>query len=351
MGKEKVSIIIPVHNIEKYIDRCIRSIINQSYRNIEIILVDDGSTDSSPQIVDRWGFKDKRIRCIHQENGGLSAARNAGIKLATGQYILFVDGDDYVSENCIFSLIETVHQYKNGVDVVCFPYYRVFKCSKVFTKLFESNRYFEQSEVREIILQKLIGPSSDTEKLTINDMDRLNTAWGKLYRTQLVKNHSFTDTKIIGPEDGWFNVQIFFEAKNAVYTEDCYYCYEKNNERSLLHTYDDNYYLKRKKLYNLMETFLLKNQMEKWNDNLKNREVLEFFSIALKVADSNLTLYRKIEEINRVLEDEDYINAIKRFPFNHLSFGWKVFWKMCEKRKSEKILGLITVYLKGRRMR
>ena len=94
--KVLVSIVVPVYNVEKYLERCIQSILEQSYTNLQIILVDDGSTDESGHIADSWNKKDKRILVIHQFNAGLSAARNCGIKQAKGDYILFVDSDDWI---------------------------------------------------------------------------------------------------------------------------------------------------------------------------------------------------------------------------------------------------------------
>lgn len=99
--KDKVSIIVPIYNVERYIERCVTSLINQDYANIEIILVDDGSPDNSAAIIDNLCQRDKRIRIIHKENGGVSSARNAGVNAATGDYIMFVDGDDWVEYNYV----------------------------------------------------------------------------------------------------------------------------------------------------------------------------------------------------------------------------------------------------------
>ena len=98
---DKISVIVPVYNVEKYLDKCVESIVNQTYKNLEIILVDDGSTDSCPEICDEWAKKDNRIKVIHKPNGGLSSARNAGMDSMTGSYIQFVDSDDYIKSNMI----------------------------------------------------------------------------------------------------------------------------------------------------------------------------------------------------------------------------------------------------------
>ena len=101
MENELISVIIPIYNIEKYIDDCISSIINQSYKNIDILLIDDGSTDSCFEKCDQWEKKDNRIRVIHKENGGLSDARNVGIKAAKGKYIFLIDGDDIAHKDML----------------------------------------------------------------------------------------------------------------------------------------------------------------------------------------------------------------------------------------------------------
>lgn len=98
---ELISVIVPVYMVEKYLDRCVKSIVNQTYRNLDIILVDDGSPDYSGKMCDLWAEKDERIHVIHQKNGGLSAARNVGIKASKGKYLLFVDSDDYIADNMI----------------------------------------------------------------------------------------------------------------------------------------------------------------------------------------------------------------------------------------------------------
>ncbi|MBQ4243839.1 MAG: glycosyltransferase, partial [Clostridia bacterium] len=94
-----ISVIVPVYKTEKYLDRCVNSIVNQTYKNLEIILVDDGSPDRCPELCDRWAEKDNRIKVIHQENGGMSAARNAGLRIAKGDYIGFVDSDDWIDND------------------------------------------------------------------------------------------------------------------------------------------------------------------------------------------------------------------------------------------------------------
>lgn len=118
-----ISVIVPVYNVEKYLDKCVDSIVNQTYKNLEIILVDDGSPDNCPKMCDNWAKKDKRIKVIHKENGGVSSARNVGIDNAKGEYIGFVDSDDWTEKKYIQKLYEVLIQ--ENADIALCGYNRV----------------------------------------------------------------------------------------------------------------------------------------------------------------------------------------------------------------------------------
>ena len=125
---EKISIMVPVYNIEEYIEKCVKSITKQTYKNLEIILVDDGSKDNAGNICDELAKKDERIQVIHKVNGGLSSARNAGMKVATGEYICFVDGDDCIREDYCEVLYNALIKTKSEISAVA---YKEIKNSKV----------------------------------------------------------------------------------------------------------------------------------------------------------------------------------------------------------------------------
>lgn len=124
MEDKKISIIVPIYGVEQYLKRCVNSLISQTYKNIEIILVDDGSPDQCPIICDHYAKIDDRVIIVHKKNGGLSDARNAGLRIATGEYIMYVDSDDYIEEDSCEKLIKNI---RDGVDVV------VGACKKINT--------------------------------------------------------------------------------------------------------------------------------------------------------------------------------------------------------------------------
>ena len=116
MGNQPLlSVIIPAYNVEKYIDHCLNTVTNQTYKNLEIIIVDDGSPDNSGKIIDDWSKKDCRIKVIHKENGGLGFARNSGLEIATGDYIAFIDSDDYIDLNMYETLINKAIETKSDI--------------------------------------------------------------------------------------------------------------------------------------------------------------------------------------------------------------------------------------------
>lgn len=116
-NNSKITVVIPVYNVEQYIEECIESVINQTYTNLEIILVDDGSTDNSGNICNKFEKIDKRIKVIHKANGGLSDARNIGLKVSTGEYIQFIDSDDYIEKDMIETLYKTINEYNADIAI------------------------------------------------------------------------------------------------------------------------------------------------------------------------------------------------------------------------------------------
>ena len=157
----KVSIIVPVYRVEKYINRCVESLINQTLSDIEIILVDDGSPDNCPAICDEWAKKDNRIKVVHKRNGGLSSARNAGLAVATGKYIGFVDSDDDVEMDMYEKMVSVAE--REQVDFVMADYFRIFENGEKYLKTLdiETGRYDKEKIRNEIFPNLIMGECID----------------------------------------------------------------------------------------------------------------------------------------------------------------------------------------------
>ena len=212
---EKVSVIIPIYKVEPYIRRCIDSILAQTYHNLEIILVDDGSPDNCPQICDDYAKKDQRIKVIHKPNGGLSDARNAGLKVFTGDYVYFFDGDDYIASNLIEIALQNA--IATCADLVIFNYYRVdeednlLSASNFRTGIYEIN---EQNRVDYIV--------NTLAKYTVGW-----EAWNRLYKAELIRKHElfFWDNKIIFAEDFGFSLNFAMHVNKISCIGDVLYYY------------------------------------------------------------------------------------------------------------------------------
>lgn len=169
--EEKISVIVPIYKVEDYLHRCVESIINQAYTNLEIILVDDGSPDNCPKICDEYAEKDSRIKVIHKENGGLSDARNTGLLVATGEYISFIDSDDYIDINMYKSIITYMEEH--DLDIAECGIKHVYNNKiKQNDKLDKSIHVFNSEEaLKELMLERRFH----------------QTVWNKLYKTKLIK--------------------------------------------------------------------------------------------------------------------------------------------------------------------
>lgn len=214
MNKDyKVSIIVPIYNVEKYVAKCIDSLIGQTYSNIEIILVNDGSTDGSRGICEKYAHNDNRIKLINKNNGGLSDARNKGLDIATGEYVFLVDSDDYIDLNTISLLIKKAGEYQADV-VVCNYIHVLEKQGDLFS--FETSADTVEVYDTGIDFYRQICDGK-------NRIGHCNLAWGKLYKTSLFKKIRYPFGKI--HEDEWTTYKVLAEAKRTVYIDDILYYY------------------------------------------------------------------------------------------------------------------------------
>lgn len=204
-----ISVIVPIYNIEKYIERCIVSIICQTYQNLEIILVDDGSTDRSGQICDGYAERDVRIKVIHKENGGLSDARNVALDVAQGEWITFVDGDDFLAGTAIESMYRTAEI--SAAQIVCCLYKLAYEGQETFF-----NEDYVENEIsvysQEEALDKMLRQSEFN-----------NSAWAKLYKTELFNGIRFPKGKLY--EDTGTTYKLFALSGRVAFIRIEGYCY------------------------------------------------------------------------------------------------------------------------------
>ena len=205
---DKISIIVPIYNVEKYLDECLNSIVNQSYTNLEIVLVDDGSPDNCPKMCDEWAKKDNRIIVIHKENGGLSDARNAGLNAITGDYFVFVDSDDFVHKDYIKILKDGIDKY--NADICIASHIRFL--NSVTQEEIDSNYELHDS------LQAYFRLANWHKDYVV--------AWSKMYKTNIFRDLQFKKGKI--NEDEFYITEVYYKTDKIVYTPAKIYFYREN---------------------------------------------------------------------------------------------------------------------------
>lgn len=228
MEKPKISVIVPIYNSEKYLEICLKSIQNQSLKDIEIILIDDGSTDNSGKIADDFSINDSRIKVIHQKNKGLSCARNFGIKISKGEYISFIDSDDWIEPTMFDELYNIAREnftdiLVSGV-VVEYPIENrsiiYIPNESIFTK--------EKSVFGELFLE-------------LYNCKLSNYAWNKLYKTSFLKENDIQFLEDGMPaEDLFFNLTAFLNAESIGVIKKTFYHYMRRDESSILTKYQKN---------------------------------------------------------------------------------------------------------------
>lgn len=206
-----ISVIVPVYNVEKYLERCVDSILDQSYRDFELILVDDGSTDTSGMICDKLRERDERIRVIHQKNGGLSAARNKGLSEAKGEYFTFVDSDDFLDKSFLETLYKNAGKYEADVSV----------CG--YRPVWENPRKNKKQQGCKNDEVRLYTGKEAVHEIVSKSRTCMITAWGKLYHHSLRDHLFYPEGKL--HEDEFVTYKVFYSSKKVVETEKENYCY------------------------------------------------------------------------------------------------------------------------------
>lgn len=243
----KISVIIPVYKVEKYLKRCVESVVNQTYKNIEIILVNDGSPDKCGEICDAYAKIDSRIKVIHKENGGLSSARNAALDIALGEYIMFVDSDDWISENSLEQLNEYIDM---GYDIINFKFSFVKENSK---ELIETHNDVKDSYECDLITY--------IDKLFSGELNFF--IWNKLYKKNLFDEVRFPEGR--NYEDLATIYKLYFKAKKIIVTDYTLYYYWLGNSNSITNNSTvknmTDYLLSTKEIYEVNKNYLQVNKI------------------------------------------------------------------------------------------
>lgn len=304
----KISIIIPMYNAEKYIARCLESVINQSFNNIEIIIVNDGSTDESLEICKKYGEVDERIIILNKRNSGVSVARNEGMNVATGEYVMFVDADDWIDESMCQDLYKRISECQ--ADICFCNNIKEYGNKSEYIDFGISKDVISLDEIKEVILSLI----EEKDKKIAHRRETFRGPCAKLYKRSIIidKNITFNKELAIG-EDLVFNLEYLKYCKKIVVERKFLYHYRVNLQ-SATKRYRENAWDTYRKLLVILEEYLKSNfSKEEYIDRL-NKLKLKYFIISInnEMSKSNKKGYvEKIRCIKSICEDEVINFALK----------------------------------------
>ena len=333
-----ISIIVPIYNVEKFLPQCLDSLIGQTYRDIEIICVNDGSTDGSLAILNQYAAKDARIRVVSQENQGLSGARNTGINDVRGEWMMFVDGDDWLELNCC----ELVMTSSENADLVFFSYIRKFRTGSAPKYIFDEHPKRYSGEQMDWLFERLIAPNGE-EMSNPAKLDSLSTAWGKLYKTAVIKQHhlQFVSTEEIGTEDLLFNVEYFTHSQNAHYLPTPLYHYRKLSGASLAYSHKSDLDKKWQKMFQRIEEKLIPLDNKAFIGALERRKALCLFGLGLNIVFSRKGLRAEHKMLDEIICSDWYRTAIAKLDMSPMPMHWKCFYASARHQQTWAVLLMV----------
>lgn len=321
------SLILPVYNVEKYVKRCVNSLLRQEYTDYEIILVDDGSTDSSGSICDKLADKNNNIFAYHKENGGLSDARNYGMDRAKGNYILFIDSDDWVDEKLLISLHN--HLNKSNVDILKFGFQKMQEGNykNTFFSYFNIGVY-DRRQIEETILPYTIGP----KRLFCYEQNICKSVWSHVYSLNFLRENNirFVSEREILNEDYLFNLHTLLYAKSLEVTHYILYYYDYR-EGSLSKRYITNEFERKLKLHREYKLLLERNGLfERYETPYYSECVDGFYAcISNECCCWNETSKYAVQNIKKILNcKECEISLLKCKRSNMNLKGKVIYWLM-----------------------
>lgn len=337
-----ISIVIAAYNVEKYVARCLNSVLNQNFNDYEIIIVNDCSTDRTLQIINEIASENDKIKVINKDkNEGLSEARNSGLSIASGKYVAFIDGDDFVEKNtyktcCIYAesinadevVFESTYDKKNGEQW----YMSVNSSKDVYSTESEINDYFRE----------MIG----AEPKSTSDYQIGFTPWGRIYRRAvLVTNRvKFISERKYIYEDLVFalNIMPYIKKVGIVHEPFYHYC---ENDNSLTKKIDINRYYRIKEMYNYIKTLEIYKRISSELD-IKyrfNRTMLAYIRLSI----IQLCIAKRLDVVNKISKDEMCSQVIEGYPINKLPFKQRIFAYMLKHRYCKMMYLMIRLKMKG----
>lgn len=321
-----ISIILPVYNAREWLPHCLESLLGQTCTDLQIVCVDDGSTDGSSELLAEYRRRDPRVEVYAQPNAGLSAARNAGLEHARGAYIMFIDADDWLDADACALALDAARRHE--ADIVFWSYSREYDKTSSPLPFWPGERLFE-GESLAWLQHRLLGPDG-TELAHPERLDSYGTAWGKLYRRELFEHPQarYVSTALIGSaEDVLCNLVLFGAARRIVYIPTTFYHYRKTAAGALTRSYKPRLVAQWEELFGRMAAYVSQNgNAPEAVRALQRRRALSVIFLGLNMLDAPEPPRAQRRAIRELLERDWCRAALAELPLAPLPLHWKVFF-------------------------
>lgn len=316
----KISIVIPVCKVEKYLQKCIESVLAQTYKDIEILLIDDGSPDRCAQICDEYARTDDRIIVIHQRNSGVAEARKTGIVSATGEYVMLLDGDDWLDEDTIEVCVRETGN--RNLECVLFSYVREYPNTSIVAHVMD-NPMLSEEDLSEIVYRRLFGLIGKELKHP-ERLENLGSCCMKMYRKDIaLKGRYFSTEEVGSSEDTLFNIFALRGCSKMCYINQPFYHYRKSGN-SITSTYRPRLVQQWKRLFSIMEEHIEENEMNPLYSKAMNARIaLSILGIGMNELRSNRSFYDQIKAIDKYLSLSRFHEAVSAISVREMPFAWK----------------------------
>ena len=350
MNSTKVSVIIPIYKSEEFLEKAITSVLNQSYSNLELILVNDGSPDNSEQICLDFVKKDQRVVYIKQENSGAAHAMKSGLNISKGDYVMFLDGDDWINTVTLETALNKLEESKS--DLVFWNAIKEFHDKSVFVDAFLQNDEVFYGERLEWLKRRVFGLIGNELK-NITKFDQISSGWGKIYNRNLLLSDPYclVDSNNTGNFDTELVCRTFHKSNRIIYLNKYFNHYRMYNDSSLTKTHGSRLFTKFIPLFINLNNFISHNNLGlEYRQALNNRVTISILNCLLSITSkrNNSGFKSKYVSVNSILENEIYKESINKFEFNKVSLFHRLFFTACKFRLSFFVLlsGYLIRFLK-----
>ncbi|MDO4515386.1 MAG: glycosyltransferase family 2 protein [Lachnospiraceae bacterium] len=336
-----VSIIIPVYQAEEYLKQCVQSVLCQTYPNLEIILVDDGSPDNSPVLCNALAAQDNRINVIHKANEGAAFARKAGLDVALGQYVLFLDGDDWLDTDAVSMCVEIAQRDQS--DCVLFGYIREYPGKSIPNPLFVQDFSYDRKLSEEKIHRRIVGLIGE-ELREPQRIDNLSSFCMRLLRTEVARRGRFVSDREIGTsEDTIFNLYAL-DGCRISYINRCFYHYRKTNAQSITTTHKADLAEKWDVMYSVIQEYIDgSGKAEAYHTPFLNRVACSMIGLGLNEISSSANILQKSRRLKAILKKPLYAQAFAQLDTSYCGVKWKLFFLLCKEKATLSLAVLLQI--------